>query len=148
MPNAALADHCLQVVWPIVDVTLTHSELVAEAAPQLEDLAEEAGAFLTGPPQWRILDAAEVIGWEAYAPGSVLVGTAPAERVPEVWQFTDLDLRRRDELDPDKVHWARTQFILGHGVRAIQRTTGLPERFLRDLGAEMRAAGRLEAVPA
>lgn len=74
-----VANAVFQVVWPIVDSTVPLADLYDEAAGKLQRLADRANAIITGPPVWRVAPAADVVGWEAYAPGLVLIGAAPAE---------------------------------------------------------------------
>jgi len=83
MVSDGLSDFVLQCVWPILDDSLTRSELIAEALPLVEGMAAKRDAQVTGPPMWRILPAEAVLGWESY-PGSVLIARAPAARVEKV----------------------------------------------------------------
>lgn len=76
-----MAEHVFQCVWPIVDPTLPAEDLLDEAAEDLEGLAERSHVLITGPAVWTVRPAAQVLGWQAYAPGNVLICWAPAESV-------------------------------------------------------------------
>ncbi len=68
-----------QHVWPIEDESRTRLELIATAQAQLASVVDQANAIITGPPMWEVHPAAAVVGWEAYAPGTVLVARVPVE---------------------------------------------------------------------
>lgn len=74
--------YVFQAVWPIVDDSRTRAELIVEATDKLAGLAEQAHAVITGPAVWEVADAADVPGWQGYAPRLVLIGTFPAEHHP------------------------------------------------------------------
>lgn len=128
-----MADYILQLVWPITDPTYSREELIAEARPQLDKLADQAHAIITGPPVWTIWPAATVPGWTAYAPGQVLVARAPADRYGAVHEFRLADPR------PD--HAVVRRLIDGNpptrGVRPIERTAAMAHMY--DRGAEIGA---------
>ena len=128
-----MADYILQLVWPITDATYSRDELITEALPQLDKLADQAHAIITGPPVWRIWPAASVPGWTAYAPGNVLVARAPADRYGPVHDFRGADPR------PD--HAVVRRLIDGNpparGVRPIERTAAIAQMY--DSGTEIGA---------
>lgn len=127
-----MADYILQLVWPITDATYSREELIKEARPQLDKLADQAHAVITGPPVWRIWPAASVPGWNAYAPGNVLVARAPADRYGPVHEFRLADPR------PDQAVIRR--LIDGNPppkVRPIERTAAMAHMY--DRGAEIGA---------
>lgn len=70
--------HILQCVWPVLDESMTRSELIVEATADLDDLADQAHAVILGPGWWLVMPAEDVPGWRGYAPGSVLVANLPA----------------------------------------------------------------------
>jgi hypothetical protein len=72
----------LQAVWPIIDLTRTYRELVAEGEYFLPVVAIEANALIEGPAEWAVRDASDVPGWEAYD-GLVLVANVAAEARPQ-----------------------------------------------------------------
>lgn len=71
----------LRCVWPVVDDTYRQSELVAEAWESIGDLIAQAHAVIAGPPRWSVELAHEVDGWQAYAPGLLLVADVPVRPV-------------------------------------------------------------------
>jgi hypothetical protein len=124
--------HILQVVWPITDDTYTRNELIDIAKGDLEEMADQAHAVITGPPIWYIADAADTPGWTGYAPGMVLVANLPAEPYGalsehKVGQF---------HVDPATVE----RLIAGNPpakVRATERTTAMVS--MANRGAEIPA---------
>lgn len=68
--------------WPIEDVDLTQSQLIAEAERDLPDLLHEAGVVITGTPRWRVTEAWRLgkTGLRVAAPSAlVLALEVPAE---------------------------------------------------------------------
>lgn len=124
--------HILQCVWPITDDTYTRNQLIEQATGDLEDLADQAHAIITGPPIWYIADAADTPGWTGYAPGMVLVANLPAEPYGaltehKVGQF---------HVDPATVE----RLIAGNApakVRPTERTTAMVT--MANRGAEVEA---------
>lgn len=81
-----MTTHILQCVWPITDDTYTRKQLINIATTDLDDLADQAHAVITGPPIWYIAEAAETPGWTGYAPGMVLIANIPAEPYGAIWE--------------------------------------------------------------
>lgn len=115
-----------QAVWPIIDDNLTPIELITEARELIAKMAERAHCLITGPPEWSIHPADEVMGWEAHD-GLVLIARAPAEPFPTLTQ-----LRRKVEPDHAAIE------------RAIQGEPGILRRPTDRTGAVLQLhAGRL-----
>ncbi len=95
--------YVLQCVWPIVDETYTRSELIAEATPQLAQLADQHDATPAGPPVWQLAPAEDVVGWGDYAPGAVLIGRLPVIRGSDFESW-----KSACHVDPVKVERALT----------------------------------------
>ncbi|GAB3817761.1 hypothetical protein [Micromonospora zhanjiangensis] len=128
--------HILQLVWPILDETHTRSELIAEALADVDELAAESSAVVTGPPLWLIFPAAEVPGWTAY-PGSVLVARMPA--IPDA-EFSAW--RSRRDIDPAKVEQALAGQITARQLGTAERRH-LVERLMADGLDDMQIGIRL-----
>lgn len=126
--------HIFQCVWPIIDETRTQKELVAEATGELEKLADQAHAIITGPGVWTIADAADVPGWAGYAPGMVLIANLPAEPYGSVRDHTKADPK------PDFAVVERliAGTLTGH-ARPIERTAAMATMARRGSGADWNA---------
>lgn len=74
----------LRCVWPVTDETYRRNELIAEAWESIGDLVAQARAVIVGPPVWDVQEAHEVDGWQAYAPGLLLVADVPVKPVVPV----------------------------------------------------------------
>ncbi|WDZ87215.1 hypothetical protein [Micromonospora cathayae] len=117
-----MSTHILQFVWPIVDESHTRTQLIADGAAQLDDLADQAHAVITGPPLWDIQPAAQVPGWAAHAPGSVLIVRVPVDRYGPVHEH------RTTRPEPDPA--AMQRLIDGDPparVRATDRTAAMAQ---------------------
>lgn len=133
--------YVFQAVWPIVDDSRTRAELIAEAAELADELAEQAHAVITGPAVWEVADAADVPGWQGYAPRLVLIGTFPAEhhpvRIGPVLDTARIDRAVRDgsvEVSPaERLEVVRRLLADGHGTTAIARHLGLNNASVRGL---------------
>ncbi|MFF0721320.1 hypothetical protein [Micromonospora sp. NPDC003816] len=73
-----MTTHHLLAVWPVTDDRLSLEDLVERAFRELSGVAAEAQARVAGPTTWRLIDAADLEGWEHHD-GQLLVATAPAE---------------------------------------------------------------------
>ena len=109
-----MSTHTYWAVWPILDIDLPRSVLVAEACAALDAMAARDGAHLTGQPTWTVT-------------GDRLVCTAPSQPLPQ--QPTDdppADLRqhrqatraRRDAmiLRLAALDWSSAQIAAATGV--------------------------------
>lgn len=97
----------LQAVWPVTDETFTTRELVDEATADLDRLAEQAHAEITGPPVWSVHPAEEVPGWGAYAPGLVLVAYVPVDvTAPALTARAAVKARRELIVELDAAGWS------------------------------------------
>lgn len=117
-----MSNFVLQCVWPIIDDTYTRRQLISQAEADLEQLAGQAHAVITGPALWLIHPAADVMGWEAYAPGQVLVALMPAEPYGAV--------RDHQHADPQPDPATIRRLIDGNPpahVRPIERTAAMAE---------------------
>lgn len=92
-PTSCIYQH----VWPILDPDRTRSQLVAEAHDLIEELAEQAGVLIVGPPFCTIEPAAGVPGWTAW-PGDVLIARAPAQPIEPITEW-----RERSDIDTTAV---------------------------------------------
>lgn len=84
--------YALRYVWPVTDPYRRRSDVIAEAAAQLDRVAGGMGVLVLGPPTWTIAEGAEIPDWAAYN-GLVLVADAPAMplRRPAPPDVEDLD---------------------------------------------------------
>lgn len=129
-----MSAHVLQCVWPIIDDSRTRNELIAEAKADLDKLADQAHANITGPGIWTVADAADVPGWSGYAPGMVLIANMPAEPYGSVRDHT--------KVDPKPDFAVVERLIAGNPpakVRPTERTAAMAVMAHRGTGAEYEA---------
>ena len=131
---ATTSGHLLQYVWPITDDSHTRNQLIAEATDQLDTIADECHAIITGPPLWLIHDAAQVPGWEAW-PGCVLIARIPAEPYGryQAWKASvDIDHAKVHRVTEGEI--VARQLGTAEKVAAVARlaAAGLDDRAIGD----------------
>lgn len=68
--------------WPIHDDATKRSELIALAEPELSEMVERAGHWITGPVRWEVDERGDTLWLNAHAPVAPVVDDEP-EPQPE-----------------------------------------------------------------